>query len=141
FWLCSWESSRERRATPSRAAVPTLAMRSGDLSELLMPRNRWYPGDANPVATRSIRAPGSTAPFPNNIIPASLINPASINLLTWKKDTPLPEGGFLRVPNYDAEAKAQASPLNLIGVDGQKIDTNQYMGRIDHNFSERHRLF
>ena len=141
FWLFSWESSRERRATPASAAVPTLAMRSGDLSELLQPRNRWYPSDANPAATRAIRYPGSNTPFPNNIIPKSLINPASINLLTWNKDTPLPEGGFLRQPNYDAQALALRSTLNLVGTDRQVIDTDQYLGRVDHRFNDKHRLF
>ena len=84
FWLANYEARREIRATPALAAVPTLEMRRGDFSELLQPRNRWYPGDTNPVATRSIRLPGSSAPFPNNIIPANLINPVSNNFLPSK---------------------------------------------------------
>ena len=63
FWLFNWEARRERRATPSTGSVPTLAMRAGDFSELLQPRNRWYPNDATP-AVRAIRLPGSSAPFP-----------------------------------------------------------------------------
>jgi hypothetical protein len=116
-------------------------MRSGDFSELLQPRNRWYPNDANPGATRAIRYPGTDTPFPNNVIPKNLINPVSNNLLTWSKDTPLPEGGFLRLPNYDAQALAMRSPLNLVGVDRQEIDTNQYLARFDHNFNSAHRVF
>jgi hypothetical protein len=73
FWLFNWEARQERRATPAVASVPTLEMRAGNFSEILQNGNRWYPGDANSASTRAIRAPGSSAPFPNNIIPASLI--------------------------------------------------------------------
>src|SRR5262249_49030484 len=74
FWLFNWEARRERRATPALGSVPTLAMRAGDFSEFLQLGNRWYPRDANPVAARSIRLPGGSAPLPNNVIPPSLIN-------------------------------------------------------------------
>ena len=141
FWLFSWESTRERRGTPARGSVASLAMRNGDFSELLIPRNRWYPNDANPVATRSIRPPGGGTPFPNNIIPASLINPASRNLLTWKPTSPFPEGGFLAPPNFEEEALRTNTPLNLVGTEDQAIDTNQYLGRVDHRFSDNDRIF
>jgi hypothetical protein len=141
FWLFNWEARRERRGTPALASVPTLAMRSGDFSEFLQPGNRWYRGDTNPAATRSIRLPGSTAPFPNNVIPPSLINNVSQNLLTWKDKSPLPEGGFLRVPNFDAQARAAGSPLNLTGTTDRAIDSNQYLGRIDHRIGENNRFF
>ena len=46
FFLVNYEGRRERRGTPARTTVPTLAMREGDLSEILQPGNRWYPRDA-----------------------------------------------------------------------------------------------
>ena len=101
FFLVNYEGRRERRGTPSRTTVPTVAMRNGDFSEILQPGNRWYPSDANPAVTRAIRFPGRLAPFPNNIIPRSLLNPVSLNILTCKKGTPLPEGGFMPLPNFD----------------------------------------
>jgi hypothetical protein len=107
--LVSWESRREERGTPSATSVPTLAMRAGDFSELLQPGNRWYPRDPNPAATRAIRLPGSNAPFPNDIIPASLINPVSKNLLTWKNTSPFTEGGFMPFPTIDTQRKLQAA--------------------------------
>ncbi len=141
FFLVNYEGRRERRGTPSRAAVPTMAMRSGDLSEILLPGNRWYPRDANPAATRAIRRPGDTAPFPNNIIPRSQINPVSLNILTATKGTPLAEGGFMRQPNFDAEARAANSTLNLVGTNDQELDSNQYLTRIDHRINDNQRLF
>ena len=120
FWLFNWEARLERRGTPALASVPTLAMRSGDFSELLQPGNRWYPRDTNPGSTRAIRVPGSAAPLPNNVIPPSLVNKVSQNLLTWKDKSPFPEGGFLRYPNFDAQAFAAGSPFNLTGTSDRK---------------------
>ena len=141
FWLVSWESRREERGTPSATSVPTLAMRAGDFSELLQPGNRWYPRDPNPAATRAIRLPGSNAPFPNNIIPANLINSVSKNLLTWKNTSPFPEGGFMPFPNIDTPAKAAGSPLNLSGDTNQQLNSDQVLGRGDHRFGDNDRIF
>jgi len=141
FWLFNFEGRRERRDTPSVATVPTLAMRQGDLSEIIRPENRWYPRDPNPTVTRAIRFPGSSTPFPNNIIPPSLINPVSTNILTWKKTSPFPGGGFIAYPNIDAQALAQKSTLNLASNSRDAIMVNQYMGRVDHRFGDNDRIF
>lgn len=141
FWLANYEGRREVRATPSRASVPTLAMRQGDFSELLIPNNRWYPTDNNPAATRAIRLPGDTAPLPNNIIPASLINPVSRNLLTYKKTSPFPDGGFIPPPNFDEQARATRNTLNLVGTNDQIMNSDQYLTRIDHRFGDNDRIF
>ncbi len=141
FWLFNWDARRERRATPARTSVPTLAMRAGDFSEILQPGNRWYPRDANPAVARAIRSPGSNAPFPNNIIPASLINRVSRNLLTWKDHSPFPEGGFMRFPNFDEQARAARSPLNLAGNNDTSINSDQWLGRVDHRLGNNDRFF
>ncbi len=138
FFLVNYEGRRERRGTPSRSAVPTLAMRNGDLSEILLPGNRWYP---NPSVSRAIRLPGSTVPLPNNIIPQTALNPVSLNILTSKKGTPLPEGGFMPIPNFDNQARAAGSTLNLTGTNDQELDSNQYLTRVDHRFNDNHRIF
>ncbi len=141
FFLVNYEGRRERRGTPSIATVPTLAMRSGDMSEIIQPGNRWYPGDANPALTRAIRLPGDSLPFPGNLIPRTLISPVSLNILTAKKGSPLPEGGFMPLPNTDAAALARRSTQNLAGTNDQELDSNQFLTRADHRFNENHRLF
>src|SRR5262249_36340721 len=73
LWCFKGEAGGDGGAPPAVASVPTLDMRAGDLPETLQRETRWYPSDSNPASTRAIRAPGSAAPFPNNIIPASLI--------------------------------------------------------------------
>lgn len=141
FFLVNYEGRRERRGTPSRTTVPTVAMRNGDLSEILQPGNRWYPRDANPGVSRAIRPLGSAAPFPNNIIPRSQLNTVSQNILTWKDGTPLSEGGFIPLPNFDEQARAEGSTLNLVGTNDQELDSNQFLTRIDHRFNDNHRIF
>lgn len=141
FFLVNYEGRRERRGTPARTTVPTLAMREGDLSEILLPGNRWYPRDANPAVTRAIRLPGSSTPLPNNLIPRSLLNPVSLNILTYTKGTPLAEGGFMPLPNFDEQARAAGSTLNYVGTNDQELDSNQYLTRVDHRFNDYHRIF
>jgi hypothetical protein len=141
FFLVNYEGKRERRGTPARAAVPTVAMRNGDFSEIIQPGNRWYPRDANPAAARAIRWAADAAPFPNNVIPRSLLNPVSLNILTATKGSPLPEGGFMPLPNFDEQARAAASTLNYVGTNDQELNNDQYLARVDHRFSENHRIF
>jgi len=141
FWLFNYEGRREVRATPGRQAVPTAAMRAGDLSEITIPGNRWYPRDANPAATRSIRRPGDTLPFPGNIIPRSQLNPVSLNVLTFKKGSPFADGGFIPPANFDEQARAAGSVLNRVGTNDQILNSDQYLGRFDHRFNDAHRVF
>lgn len=141
FFLINYEGRREIRSSPSRTVVPTVAMRNGDFSELLIPGNRWYPRDANPAATRTIRLPGDTAPFPNNVIPRSLLNPVSLNILTAKKGSPFADGGFIPVPNFDEQARAINSTQNYVGTNDQVMNSDQVLGRVDHRFNDNHRIF
>jgi len=142
FFTANYEGRRERRGSPSRTAVPTLAMRGGDFSEIIQQGNRWYPADANAPVNRAIRGIGANAvPFPNNVIPRSLISPVSNNLLTFKKSSPFPDGGFLPYPNEDETARANRSTLNLAGINNQVLDSDQYLTRGDHRFSENDRVF
>lgn len=141
FFLANYEGRREVRGTPLRQAVPTVAMRNGDFSEIIQPGNRYYPRDANPAAARSIRAPGDTLPFPGNIIPRSRLNPVSLNVLTFKKSSPFAEGGFVPPANFDAEARAQGSTLNRVGTNDQILNSDQYLGRFDHRVNDNNRLF
>jgi hypothetical protein len=141
FWLANFEGRREVRATPARQAVPTVAMRGGDFSELLVPNNRWYPTVNNPAASLTIRLPGDTAPFPGNIIPRNLLNPVALNVLTFKKTSPFAEGGFIPLPNIDEEARATRNTLNRAGTNDQILNSDQYLGRFDHRFSDSDRVF
>ena len=141
FFLINYEGRREVRSTPGRMSVPTTAMRDGDFSEIIRPANRWYPRDANPSVARAIRRPGDTAPFPGNIIPRSQLNPVSLNILNSKKGSPLADGGFIPLPNFDDQARATNSVINYVGSADQVLNSDQALGRVDHRFNDNHRLF
>ncbi len=139
FWLFNYEGRREIRGNATQTSVPTLAMRAGDFSEILQPGNRYYP--TTNVANLLIRYPGNSAPFSNNIIPPSMIDPVSQNILTSKLTSPFPQGGFMPFPNNDAQAKAAKSTLNLVGTDRQIMNSDSYLGRFDHKIGDNDRVF
>jgi hypothetical protein len=141
FFLLNYEGRREVRSSPARTTVPTAEMRNGDFSEIIQSGNRWYRSDVNPAATRAIQLPGDSAPFPNNVIPRSLLNPVSLNVLTFKKGSPFPEGGFIQLPNFDKEARAAGSTQNVLGSNDQVLNSDQILGRADHRLNDNHRLF
>ncbi len=67
FFLWSQEYVRRRYEATLQGRVPTLAMRTGDFSELLQP-NIYYSG------SRAINDPDTGAPFAGNVIPASRLS-------------------------------------------------------------------
>ena len=75
FFFSSYQGTNEEK-TPrdNTTLVPTAAQRAGDFSALL--------------PTRQLRNPATGQPFPNNQIPASMMNPVSLKILNdW---VPLP---------------------------------------------------
>lgn len=112
FGFFNWESARVRRGTPTTLTQPTPLMRSGDFSELL-------PG-------RVIRDPQSSQPFPGNLIPASRISPISANIVRLT-GYPLPNINALR--------------NNFTSTPTSQQDLNQYIGRADHQFTEKDQVW
>lgn len=75
FWYWGQEWVKYRFTDQSTLLVPSLAMRTGDFSELLNPANIYY-GKAV-----QIKNPTTGAPYPNNVIPASQLTPNDLGLL------------------------------------------------------------
>lgn len=84
FWGEEWV--RRREEVTSTLTAPTVAMRQGNLSELLDPANSFF------QRTRVITDPDTGQPFPNNIIPPSRLSPQGQALL---RIYPEPLAGFL----------------------------------------------
>jgi hypothetical protein len=90
FWAEEWIKRREGQT--ATGTVPSLAMRKGDLSELLNPANSFF----KRVVT--INDPLTGKPFPGNIIPADRISHNGQALLN---SYPAPTPGFLQgTSNY-----------------------------------------
>ena len=118
FFYVDYEGNRRRTSTPEQYLVPTLAERNGDLNGLPI---------INPTTgppTNVLTNPYSGAPFANNTIPVSMLNPVSQNLLN----------GYYPLPNVSGSGSSynyetlQPIPSNTNGFDArldQYITSNQ----------------
>jgi Carboxypeptidase regulatory-like domain len=146
FWFLNLEGFRLRTGETFTTTVPDAKERSGDFSEICKTgftagvcNDRGADPAGRPVVINQIydpcagqinalrACPGSTvtpAPFPNNIIPSSRLNPTSAKLLNlW----PAPD--------------APGLTNNFTTVAPTGGDQNQIVARIDHNLTNRQRLF
>ncbi|HYZ87363.1 MAG TPA: TonB-dependent receptor [Bryobacteraceae bacterium] len=104
FWFVSWEGFRWRRGQTTQNNVPLPAMRNGDFSSLSAP----------------IYDPVTKEPFPNNIIPANRISPAS-RLLIDK---------LMPLPNRPGTVN------NFLQTEGQQNDRDMVVLRVDHTIGQ-----
>lgn len=127
FFFFNYEGLRRIQGRTTQFTVPTEEMRRGDFSRLT-------DGAGNPVMifdplTTRLAADGRTRvrdPFPDNLIPASQIDPVALNMLEyWAR------------PNTTG---TRASANNFISTAGERYSTNQYNSRIDHRLGS-HYLF
>jgi hypothetical protein len=119
FWFFTWEANKfgDPNVGASTSTVPLEAWRGGNFAGL----PQLY--DPTTIAP----APGgrySRQPLPNNIMPASRIDPVASKILDLY---PLPNAGGI-ADNYFLSGKALE-------------DYWTTLGRFDHAFSDRHRLF
>jgi len=120
FFFVNYEGTKVRRSQFATFSVPTTQMRSGDFTEAGMP---IY----DPLTTAADPAnPGSytRTPFANNLIPTSRLSNVARNILNLY---PTPQRSGI-VNNLDSVASSSD-------------DDRQYSVRLDHNFSDRSRLF
>lgn len=122
FFFGDFEGMRRRTsASSSLRDLPPLAFRNGDFftfnRKIYDPRTRQENASGQVVAMQ----------FPNNQIPASMLNPGALAVLKL-----LPE------PNF-GQAGAQAG--NYLFIASQALNSDQYDIRLDHQFSEKNTLF
>ena len=126
FWMFGYQSHNRRRPNATLNGVPTAAQRTGDFSALLALGSQYQIYDPfTTVAAANGRF--SRQPLAGNRIPASRIDPAARNILKY-----FPE------PNTTGTADGQN---NYARTRQDKQDLYQPMTRVDHNFSEAHRMF
>ncbi|HTW64631.1 MAG TPA: carboxypeptidase regulatory-like domain-containing protein [Bryobacteraceae bacterium] len=114
FFFASFEALRLPKSIPIVESVPTAAMRSGDLSVYLNAAN----GGAGNLLTG----------YPNNQIPASMINAYSQKAL----------GFFFPLPNY---GPANAVANNYLGAFNIPINSNQGDVRLDQYVGTKHQFY
>jgi hypothetical protein len=125
FWFFAYERLKDSQPNPVFTTVPTDAERTGDLSLFLNTDKTTIYNPNTGVAS------GSTitrSPFPNNVIPTSLLNPIALAYLKFYPEpnvTPTRPDGF---QNYASNATTND-------------DYNNQLGRIDYNMSDKNRMF
>ncbi len=124
FWAFNWESRRTREGVVQTANFPIDAFRNGDFSRL----QSGYTANGRFVAPTIIWDPDTGQVFPNNTIPQSRLHPGALKML----NTYIPKAQFVQEDPTDFTARA-AVP--------QPTDVNTYFARVDHNFSDRDRVF
>jgi Carboxypeptidase regulatory-like domain/TonB-dependent Receptor Plug Domain len=112
FFFGSYQGTNQRRKPTTRSGlVPSAAMRNGDFSAIARP----------------LRNPFTGALFPNNQIPTSLFSPAAVKIANDWLPLPNPAGSD--------------SPLTLRFAQPQDDDDTQWLGRADHTFTDKHRMY
>ena len=113
FFFFGYQGTKIRqRPTTSTAIVPTAQQRTGDFSDFFDSRGNLI----------QLHDPDTLVPYANNIIPSSLIDPVVPNMLEWIPVAQDPDG-TARFPRQTI-------------FDGYEIQA-----RVDHNISDRDRLF
>ncbi len=130
FFFAGYERWNFRTANINRATVPTQAERNGDFSNTRDGNGNliriYDPATtrANPAGSGFVRDP-----FPGNIIPRNRMDALSLRLLQYlPQPNVAPNNAFTNANNY----------LTLVGF---PIDQAQTTVRVDHNFSDKDKLF
>jgi hypothetical protein len=127
FFFFGFEGLKDAYPQPFTGTVPTLKMRQGDFSELLSLGTRYQIYDPFTIAPAA-SGRFSRQPLAGNIIPRERLNPTALAYLQY-----WPE------PNLAGTVDFQQNYYN-----GQRLKTDDfysYLGRIDHNIGQSHRLF
>lgn len=140
FFFVSEQSTRQPTGQTPTYNVPTPAMRQGIFTGLTngagggagQPITVFDPATVGPNAACPSSQPNCwRQPFPNNVIPASRFDPVAAKLMTF---WPLPNS-----PGTVTNQALQDNNWHTIGSATSPSD--QIDARIDHNFSEKFRMF
>jgi hypothetical protein len=101
FFFFSEEWMYWRAIYTTTNTVPSAAMRTGDLSELLNPANPFF------GAVKTVKDPNNGVAFPNNIVPPSRVSPNGLGLL---RSYPLPTPGY-QIGNLNV-IQSEPDPVN-----------------------------
>ncbi len=140
FFFADYQGTRNNGSVTDTTSVPTPAERQGIFTGLTngstgsggTPVTIYNPfsvsADPSCPATQPVCL---RAPFPNNVIPQSLINPTAAK---WISYFPLPNS-----PSTVTNQALQTNNWHTLG--GNTNPQNQLDARIDQNFSEKFRMF
>ncbi len=126
FWSFGYEGLKIKRNLSFTGTVPTEKERNGDFSDLLRLGASYQiydPATIRPAAGGRF----SRQPIAGNIIPATRIDPVAKKILE-----------FWPLPNQTGTADGRN---NYFTTQDINRSNKSFLARVDHNFSESHRLF
>ncbi|MGE5568387.1 MAG: TonB-dependent receptor domain-containing protein [Rhodospirillales bacterium] len=126
FFSVGYEKMKQGTLKSQLFTVPTEAERKGDFSDLLKIGSNYQIYD--PATRRASGTRFVSDPLPGNIIPESRLSPIALGLLKYWPQ-PNTEGRADGIDNYFSDTRGQ---------------TNNYWAftaRVDHNLSDRHRVY
>jgi len=126
FFFFAYEGLKDALPAPTTSTLPTAAQKTGNLSSLLAVGSQYQVYDPATGVQEGTRV--RRQPFPNNVIPTSRLSPIALNYLKY-----YPE------PNQPGRADGQDNFLST--TNGERNRFNNYIGRIDFNISDRHKIF
>lgn len=130
FWFLGFEGIKQSEPEPTFSTVPTEAMRNGDFSALLRIGNNYQIYDPNTAVLQN--GVVTRQAFPGNIIPSNRLSPISRAIIG---NVPLPnQPGEVGVNGYNGTNNYFNNAVRADNFTG-------YLGRLDANLSERHKLF
>jgi hypothetical protein len=140
FFFFDYQGTRQPGGVTDTTSVPTAAMRQGIFTGLTNGSGGGVGSPVNIYNPFSVSADPSCpssqpvclrAPFPNNVVPPSMINPtASMWMTFWPA---------ANSPSTITNQALQTNNWHTVGANTSP--NNQVDARIDHNFSEKLRMF
>jgi hypothetical protein len=140
FFFVDYQGTRQPGGVTDTTSVPTAAMRQGIFTGLTNGSGGGAGSPVNIYNPFSVAADPSCpssqptcirAPFPNNVIPQSLINPVATQ---WLNYFPLPNS-----TSTITNTALQTNNWHTVGANTSPND--QIDARIDQNFSDKFRMF
>lgn len=129
FFFFSYNGIYQIQAEPSFYRMPTQAERNGNFSELLARGGSAYQ-IYNPFTGKLEGGRVVRQPFPNNIIPSSLISPVAKKYME-----------FFPLPNNTTGVGVDLSNNYFAANQPRGDDFYSLTNRFDHQISERHKIF
>ena len=126
FFFFGYEGIKDSIPNPSTHTIPTPAERNGDFSALLSNGTNYQIYDPQTGVVEGARI--RRTPFPNNVIPANRLSPVALKYLQF-------------YPQPNQPGRADGGDNYLSNTDGEINKFGGFLGRLDVNFSSRHKLF
>jgi carboxypeptidase family protein len=127
FIFGAYEGLRQQTPTTLITSVPTADERNGDFSHIFNP-NGTQAVIFNPFTTRLVNGSYVRDPFPGNVIPRQSLDPVALKMLQYW-------------PQPNRPGDPLTGQNNFAGTAGLPTNGDQYTIKVDHNITDRQRLF